>query len=56
MHVPFVPSARTQVPEETRNASIDYARMESYKKDQHVYRIGEEPCKFYIILTGVTHT
>lgn len=41
-----------QVPDETRVACIDYARMENYKKDQHVYMIGDLPTKFYMILTG----
>ncbi len=41
-----------QVPEDTRVASINHARMENYKKDQTVYRIGDEPQKFYMILTG----
>jgi hypothetical protein len=26
--------------------------QENYKKDQMVYKIGDEPEKFYIILTG----
>lgn len=26
--------------------------MENYKKDQQVYKIGDDPEKFYIILTG----
>lgn len=42
----------SQVPEETRVASIDHARMEAYKKDQTVYMIGDLPSKFYMILTG----
>ena len=27
--------------------------MENYKKDQRVYTIGDQPDKFYIILTGL---
>lgn len=45
-----------QVPDETRMTSIMHVKMENYKKDQSVYRIGDSPEKFYIILTGVTIT
>ncbi len=47
-HVPHTP----QVPEETRMEACFSARMENYKKDQTVYRIGEQPERFHLILTG----
>lgn len=40
------------MPEHTRIQSILWSYMENYKKDQDVYVTGEEPDKFYIILTG----
>jgi len=48
----YVSEFLRKVPEETRIASILYVKMENFKKDQTVYRIGEESDKFYIILTG----
>ena len=41
-----------KVPEQARTKSIFWSRMENYKKDQDVYLKGEEPGKFYMILTG----
>lgn len=48
----YVSDFLKQVPEQTRTKSIFWSRMESYKKDQDVYLKGEEPGKFYMILTG----
>ena len=41
-----------KVPEAARMKSIFWAHMENYKKEQDVYMQGEEPTKFYMILTG----
>ncbi|PNH12837.1 hypothetical protein TSOC_000207 [Tetrabaena socialis] len=42
-----------KVPEETRMEACFAAKMENFKKDQTVYRIGDPPERFHLILTGV---
>ena len=49
----YVSEFLKKVPEQARTKSIFWSRMENYKKDQDVYLKGEEPGKFYMILTGV---
>eukprot|EP00195_Chlamydomonas_chlamydogama_P007490 CAMPEP_0202906884 /NCGR_PEP_ID=MMETSP1392-20130828/40599_1 /ASSEMBLY_ACC=CAM_ASM_000868 /TAXON_ID=225041 /ORGANISM="Chlamydomonas chlamydogama, Strain SAG 11-48b" /LENGTH=944 /DNA_ID=CAMNT_0049595565 /DNA_START=401 /DNA_END=3235 /DNA_ORIENTATION=+ len=48
----YVSEFLRKVPEHTRTMSILWAKMENFKKDQTVYMSGDDPEKFYIILTG----
>ncbi|GIL52647.1 hypothetical protein Vafri_8452, partial [Volvox africanus] len=49
----YVSDFLRKVPEETRMEACFAAKMENYKKDQTVYRIGDPPERFHLILTGV---
>ncbi|PNW72285.1 hypothetical protein CHLRE_16g674550v5 [Chlamydomonas reinhardtii] len=49
----YVSEFLRRVPEETRMEACFAAKMENYKKDQTVYRIGDPPERFHLILTGV---
>ncbi|KAG2434112.1 hypothetical protein HXX76_007839 [Chlamydomonas incerta] len=49
----YVSEFLRRVPEETRMEACFAAKMENYKKDQTVYRIGDLPERFHLILTGV---
>ncbi|WIA14585.1 hypothetical protein OEZ85_003100 [Tetradesmus obliquus] len=48
----FVSEFLAKVPAETRVALAAVARLESYKKDQLIYDIGQQASNFYIILSG----
>ena len=48
----YVSEFLRRVPEETRMEACFAAKMENYKKDQTVYRIGDPPERFHLILTG----
>ncbi|KAG2491878.1 hypothetical protein HYH03_009830 [Edaphochlamys debaryana] len=49
----YVSEFLRKVPEETRMEACFAAKMENYKKDQTVYRIGDPPERFHLILTGI---
>ncbi|KAJ9513476.1 hypothetical protein QJQ45_006029 [Haematococcus lacustris] len=48
----YVSEFLRQVPEPTRMAAIMWVKMETFKKDQMVYKVGDFANQFYIILTG----
>lgn len=48
----FVSEFLGNVPEETRQNMCSVTKMEHYKKDETIFNAGDEPDKFYIILTG----
>lgn len=49
----FVSEFLGSVPEETRQNMCSVTKMEHYKKDEIIFNAGDEPDKFYIILTGM---
>ncbi|GMH42400.1 hypothetical protein BSKO_10319 [Bryopsis sp. KO-2023] len=42
-----------KLPDETRRSMCSVTKMEHYKKDEVIFYAGDEPDKFYIILTGI---
>lgn len=52
MILSYVSDFLGKVPEVTRRNMCGVTRMEHFKKDDVIFNAGDEPDKFYIILTG----
>ena len=48
----FVSDFLRRLPDTVRTALTFHAKIENYKKDQDIYVIGDEPEKFFVILSG----